>query len=98
MLFISGQFQDTCYSILPTLEGCALTKKLFRDACDYNWETPYILKKNREVTTNKTFKIVNPIPVAEKVRVLTKWNDVYAAGEKNAIEKGASVESKWREI
>lgn len=85
-----------------TKEGCALTKKLFRDACDYNWETPYILKKNREVTTNKTFKIVNPIPVAEKVRVLTKWdmtvNDVYAAGEKNAIEKGASVESKWREI
>lgn len=39
-----------------TKEGYALTKTLFCDAFDYNWETPYILKKNREVTTNKNYK------------------------------------------
>jgi|HigsolmetaAR203D_1030402.scaffolds.fasta_scaffold00226_20 hypothetical protein len=81
-----------------TKEGYELTKKLFCDAYDHNWGTSYILKKNREMTTNKTFKIVNPVPFAERVRVLTTWDltvhDVYAAGEKNAVENVL----RWRKV
>lgn len=73
-----------------TEDGYALTRKLFCDAYDLNWETSYILKKNREATTNKTFKITNPVPAAERVRTLTKWDmtvsDVYHAGKDDAIE------------
>jgi hypothetical protein len=80
-----------------TKEGYDLTKRLFCDAYDYNWETSYILKKNREVTTNKNFKIVNQTPFVERVRVLRKWtmtvSDVYAAGEKDAIQNV----KKWRD-
>lgn len=79
-----------------TKEGYDLTRSLFCDAYDYHWETPYILKKNREATTNKTFKITNPVPVAERERVLKTWgmtvSDVYAAGEKNAVDHVL----KWR--
>lgn len=80
-----------------TKEGYDLTKSLFCDAYDYNWETSYILQKNREVTTNKTFKIVNPIPFLERARVLREWtmtvSDVYTEGENNAIENV----KKWRD-
>lgn len=79
-----------------TREGYQLTKSLFVEAYDNNWETPYILKRNRELTTNKPFKITNPTPLAERMRVLRTWsmtvNDVYAAGEMKAIE---SIK-KWR--
>jgi hypothetical protein len=62
-----------------------------------DWETSYILKKNRELTTNKNFKIVNPVVFLERNRVSKQWtmtvSDVYSAGEKNAIENVL----KWRE-
>jgi hypothetical protein len=82
---------------LYTKEGYDLTKNLFCDAYDYNWATSYILKKNREVTTNKAFKIANPVPFLERARVLRTWtmtvNEVYTAGENNAIENV----KRWRD-
>lgn len=73
-----------------TEAGYALTKQLFCDAYDHNWETSYILQKNRELTTNKTFKIKNPVPPAERFRTLTSWamtvNDVYSAGEPASVQ------------
>jgi hypothetical protein len=80
-----------------TKEGYEQLKSLFCDAYDYNWDISYILKRNREATTNKKIKIVNPTHFLERVRVLCKWtmtaSDVYAAGENNAIENV----KKWRE-
>lgn len=79
-----------------TREGYVLTQKLFCDAYDHNWETDYILKKNRELTTNKNFKIANPVPFLERERVSKQWtmtmSDIYTDGEKNAIENVL----KWR--
>jgi hypothetical protein len=80
-----------------TKEGYEQLKRLFCDAYDYNWNISYILRRNREATTNKNFKIVNPTVFLERQRVLSKWtmtvSDVYATGEKNAIENV----KKWRE-
>jgi hypothetical protein len=80
-----------------TKEGFEQLKSLFLDAFDYNWDNPYTLKKNRELIKNRNFKITNPTPFLERVRILSKWtmtvSDVYAGGEKNAIENI----KKWRE-
>lgn len=81
-----------------TKEGYELTKELFCDAYEYNWETPFILKKSRELisTKYKDIKIINPIPFLERERILKQWtitvSDVYSGGEKNAIENVL----KWR--
>jgi hypothetical protein len=79
-----------------TKEGYEHLKRLFCDAYDYDWDSSYILEKNREVTSKKNFKIVNPTPFLERVRVLRNWtmtvSDVYAVGETNAIENV----KKWR--
>jgi hypothetical protein len=80
-----------------TEEGYEQLKKLFCDAYDYNWDSAYILKKNRESTSKRDFKITNPTPFLERVRVLRDWSltvsDIYAAGEINAIENV----KRWRE-
>ena len=79
-----------------TEEGYKHLVNLFIDAYDNNWDTPYILKKNREIVKS-VGKITNPIPNAERKRELRLWSmtieDRYLGGEQNAIENI----NKWKE-
>jgi len=69
---------------------------LFTDAYDNNWDTPYILKKNREIVKS-VGKITNPIASNGRKRELRFWSmtieDVYKGGEQNAI---LNIK-KWKE-
>ena len=66
------------------------------NAYDNNWDTPYILEKNREIVKS-VGKITNPIPSQERQRELRLWpmtiEDIYLGGEKNAIQNI----NKWKE-
>lgn len=82
----------SCYMIQHpsnfTEEGYKHLINLFIDAYDNDWDSPYILKKNREIVKSVS-KITNPIPSMERERILRKWpmtiEDIYLGGEKNAI-------------
>ena len=90
----------SCYMIQHpsnyTEEGYKHLVNLFIDAYDNNWDTPYILKKNREIVKS-VGKITNPIPNEERKRELRRWSmtieDIYLGGEQNAIENI----NKWKE-
>ncbi|WP_147535178.1 DUF5946 family protein [Bacillus marasmi] len=73
-----------------TKEGYDLMKTLFIEAYENNWETSYILKKNRELVA-KIGKITNPLPSTKRQRNTRKWamtiEDVFLCGEENAINK-----------
>lgn len=79
-----------------TEEGYRLLVDLFTDAYDHDWDTAYILKKNRELVT-KVGKITNPLPNNERKRKSKFWSmtieDIYLGGETNAI---ANI-IKWKE-
>lgn len=68
-----------------TAEGYKQLVNLFIDAYDNDWDTPYILKKNREIVKS-VGKITNPIPSNERQRELRLWpmtiEDIYIRGEK----------------
>ncbi|UHA73492.1 DUF5946 family protein [Paenibacillus sp. 481] len=89
-----------CYMIQHpsnyTEEGYRSLVQLFTDAYDHNWDTPYILERNRELVS-KAGKIANPLPSKERSRTLKRWSmtieDIYLGGEKNAI---ANI-IKWKE-
>ncbi len=89
-----------CYMIQHpsnyTVEGYKNLVSLFTDAYDNNWDTAYILRRNREGLKNLS-KITNPVPSNERNRKLRLWpmtiEDVYLGGEKNAIENII----KWKE-
>lgn len=82
----------SCYMIQHpsnyTEEGYKLLVNLFIDAYDNDWDTPYILKKNREIIKSVS-KITNPISSKERNRELKHWSmtigDIYLGGEQNAI-------------
>ena len=90
----------SCYMIQHpsnyTIEGYKSLVKLFTDAYDNNWDTAYILRRNREELKNLS-KITNPLPSNERNRELRLWpmtiEDIYLGGEKNAIENII----KWKE-
>lgn len=90
----------SCYMIQHpstyTEEGYNHLVNLFTDAYDNNWDTAYILKKNRELVRNMD-KITNPLPSEERTRKLRLWSitieDIYAGGEEHAIENI----QKWRD-
>jgi hypothetical protein len=90
----------SCYMIQHpsnyTEEGYKHLVNLFIDAYDNNWDTPYILKKNREIVKS-IGKITNPIPNEERKRELRLWSmtieDIYLGGEQNAIKNI----KKWKE-
>lgn len=71
-----------------TEEGYKHLVNLFIDAYDNDWDTQYILKKNREIV-KAIGKITNPIPSKERMRELKLWpitiEDIYLGGEQNAI-------------
>ncbi|HAS72696.1 MAG TPA: hypothetical protein DCS67_00960 [Clostridiales bacterium UBA8960] len=83
----------TCYMIQHpsnyTEEGYAQMIRIFVDAYDNAWDTPHILKVNRE-RVKLIGKISNPTPSAHRSRKSRKWsmtiNDIYLGGEENAIE------------
>lgn len=82
----------SCYMIQHpsnfTEEGYKHLINLFIDAYDNNWDTPYILKKNREIVKTMS-KITNPVPSNERKRKLKHWSmtieEIYLGGEQNAI-------------
>ncbi len=78
-----------------TAEGYKHLVNLFIDAYDNDWDTPYILKKNREIVKS-VGKITNPISSKERQRELRLWlmtiEDIYIGGEKNAIQNI----NKWK--
>lgn len=82
----------SCYMIQHpsnfTEEGYKNLINLFKDAYDNNWDTAYILKKNRQLVKD-IGKISNPIPSDKRKREIRKWSmtieDIYLGGEKNAI-------------
>ncbi|MCX7745268.1 MAG: DUF5946 family protein [Clostridia bacterium] len=90
----------SCYMIQHpskyTGEGYKHLVNLFIDAYDNDWDTPYILKKNREIVKS-VGKITNPIPSKERKRELRLWSmtieDIYSGGEQNAIMNI----NKWKE-
>lgn len=89
-----------CYMIQHpsnfTEEGYRLLVRLFIDAYDNEWDTAYILKRNRELVSNAG-KITNPLPNQERKRSYKHWSmtivDIYMGGEQNAIANLL----KWRE-
>lgn len=80
-----------------TEEGYKLLVKLFIDAYDNDWDTPYILKKNREMVKSIS-KISNPVASNDRKRELKHWSmtieDIYLGEEQNAI---ANI-NKWKEV
>lgn len=90
----------SCYMIQHpsnyTAEGYKHLIHLFTDAYDNDWDTAYILKKNRERVTHIS-KITNPLPNKERKCTPKLWSmtieQIYLGGEKNAIENII----KWRE-
>ncbi|HHY72174.1 MAG TPA: hypothetical protein GX497_02905 [Bacillus bacterium] len=91
----------SCYMIQHpsnyTEEGYKLLVKLFIDAYDNDWDTQYILKKNREIVKSVS-KITNPVASNERKRELKHWSmtieDIYLGEEQNAI---ANI-NKWKEV
>lgn len=89
-----------CYMIQHpsnyTEEGYEHLVNLFINAYDKNWDTQYILKKNREIIKS-VGKITNPVSGLERKRELKLWSmtidDIYLGGEQNAI---ANI-NKWKE-
>jgi hypothetical protein len=83
----------SCYMIQHpsnfTEEGHRYLVILFTEAYDNNWETAYILKRNRELVS-KIDKITNRIPNKDRKRTFKFWpitiNDIYSGGEKHAIK------------
>lgn len=90
----------SCYMIQHpsnyTAEGYKHLVNLFIDAYDNDWDSAYILKKNREIVKS-VGKITNPIPNSERKRELRLWSmtieDIYLGGEKSAI---ANI-NKWKD-
>ncbi|WP_010272670.1 DUF5946 family protein [Paenibacillus senegalensis] len=90
----------SCYMIQHpsnfTHEGYQLLVRLFTEAYDNDWDTPYILKKNRELVSH-VGKIANSTPNELRKRSLKQWSmtieDIYLGGEEQAI----SNILKWRE-
>ncbi|MFC4388944.1 DUF5946 family protein [Gracilibacillus marinus] len=90
----------SCYMIQHpsnfTEEGYDHLVNLFKDAYDNNWDTSYILKKNREIVKSVN-KITNAIPIEDRKRQKRIWSmtieDIYLGGELNAIENI----NKWRD-
>lgn len=88
-----------CYMIQHpsnyTAEGYKHLVKLFIEAYDNNWDSAYILKKNREIIKSLG-KITSSIPSSERHRELRQWpmtiEDIYLGGEDNAI---ANI-NKWK--
>lgn len=79
-----------------TEEGNKNLIRLFTEAYDNNWDTAFILRKNRELVKNSG-KIANPIPNEDRQRKLRMWSmtieDIYLGGEKNAIQNI----TKWKD-
>lgn len=79
-----------------TEEGYRLLVRLFIDAYDNEWDTAYILTRNRELVSNAG-KITNPLPNQERKRSYKHWSmtieDIYMGGEQNAIANLL----KWKE-
>lgn len=90
----------SCYMIQHpsnyTEEGYKYMVKLFTEAYDNNWDTAYILRKNRELVKNID-RVASHIPNKERVRTLREWpmtiEDIYLGGEEKAIENII----KWKE-
>lgn len=90
----------SCYMIQHpsnyTKDGYNLMTNLFIGAYDNNWDTGYILKKNRELVS-KVGKITNPLPSHKRKREFRNWSmtieDIYSGGEDNAIDNI----NKWKE-
>ncbi|WP_217557341.1 DUF5946 family protein [Paenibacillus sp. GbtcB18] len=82
----------SCYMIQHpsnyTEEGYRQLVRLFIDAYDHDWDTAYILKKNRELMKNVD-KLTNPLPNKDRQRKLASWSmtieDIYLGGEQQAI-------------
>ena len=82
----------SCYMIQHpsnyTKEGYHFMINLFIGAYDNQWETGYILRKNRELVSN-VGKITNPLPSHKRKRVCRRWSmtieNIYRGGEKHAI-------------
>ena len=90
----------SCYMIQHpsnfTEEGYTNLVNLFINAFDNDWDTPYILKKNREIVKSLS-KITNPLPSIARKRELRLWpmtiEDIYLGREQNAI---VNI-NKWKE-
>ncbi|MFY8331068.1 DUF5946 family protein [Vagococcus carniphilus] len=83
----------SCYMIQHpssfTEEGYLGLLNLFTEAYDHSWDTPYILRKNRDLV--KTIKkIKTSLPSEERQRIKRNFSitieDIYSGGEKNAIQ------------
>ncbi|MFS0724961.1 DUF5946 family protein [Paenibacillus sp. 1P07SE] len=82
----------SCYMIQHpsyyTEEGYRHMIQLFKDAYDHKWDTPYILRRNRELV-GRIGKITSPIPDQDRVRKFRQWSmtieDIYLGGEQHAI-------------
>ncbi|MGW9123544.1 DUF5946 family protein [Paenibacillus chitinolyticus] len=82
----------SCYMIQHpsnyTEEGYRQLVRLFMDAYDHDWDTAYILKRNRELMKNVD-KLTNPLPNKDRQRKLAFWSmtieDIYLGGEQQAI-------------
>lgn len=89
----------SCYMIQHpsnfTEEGYRHLFNLFIDAYDNDWDTPYILRKNREIVESVD-KISNAISNSQRERKLKHWSmtieDIYLGGEQKAIENI----NKWK--
>lgn len=73
-----------------TEKGYQLLVYLFTEEYDHDWDTHYILKKNRTLISNVD-KINNPLPNSQRTRVFKNWSmtieDIFKSGEENAINK-----------
>lgn len=82
----------SCYMIQHpsnyTEEGYRHLARLFMDAYDHDWDTAYILKRNRELMKNVD-KLTNPLPNKDRKRERAFWSmtieDIYLGGEQHAI-------------
>ncbi|WEG18944.1 DUF5946 family protein [Alkalihalophilus pseudofirmus] len=90
----------SCYMIQHpsnfTKDGYHQLVNLFIEAYDGEWDTDYILIKNREMVGNIT-NITNPTANEKRERTYRKWSitieDIYKGGEVNAID---SI-NNWKE-
>ena len=100
-MFVPHFWLVSCYMIQHlsnyTEEGYKHLVNLFIKAYDDDWETPYILKRNREIVRSLS-KITNPVQSNERKRQLRLWpmtiEDIYLGGEQNAI---VNI-NKWKGI
>lgn len=90
----------SCYMIQHpsnyTEEGYRHQVDLFKEAYDNDWDTAYILKRNRELAA-KVEKITNPLPSNDRKRSYKHWSmtieDIYVGGENHATANLL----KWKE-